>query len=214
MPAVSILSRAAARLTARQSTGHDEDFVAIPTAYGALSSSPSPGIVAAIVLGSVAAFLALLALVYWALNFSNPLSADYDGASTYITRTAPRSEATSRPPQRRVREMYEVRTTREQMPIVVEEGGRPTSSAMTPPRRTSTRGGGGPPPPRMVPPRRYEDEEESDEDDEIVVIEDRSSRGGRRSARRQRSPSFYSDSRSGAESSYLSGTRSGRRSRY
>ncbi|CAM1511426.1 Fc.00g089390.m01.CDS01 [Cosmosporella sp. VM-42] len=49
----------------RQSTN---TFVAIPATYGSQHSSPSPGAVAGIVLGSVAAFILLLYIVYAILH--------------------------------------------------------------------------------------------------------------------------------------------------
>ncbi|KEY71473.1 hypothetical protein S7711_03539 [Stachybotrys chartarum IBT 7711] len=213
MPALSlVLGRAAALLPPRQNDDSD-DFHAIPADYGELDSSPSPGVVAAIVIGSVAAFLLVLFLVYYGLNFGAPVAAAYDGASTYVTeprderRRSSRGGSTSRgPPRRRVRETVEVRTRERAGPVIVDAP-PPAPVVMSEAGRSDAR------PPRMVP--RYDDvgddDDDDDDDDEVVVIEEHSP--PRRQSRR-RSPSFYSDDRSGVESSYLSGTRSGRRSRY
>ncbi|KFA67696.1 hypothetical protein S40285_00990 [Stachybotrys chlorohalonatus IBT 40285] len=218
MPALSlVLRRATALLSPRQNADSD-DFHAIPADYGELDSSPSPGVVAAIVIGSVAAFLVVLFLVYYGLNFGAPVAAAYDGASTYVTeprderRRSSRGGSTSRgPPRRRVRETIEVRTRERTGPVIVDAP-PPPPVVMSEAGRSDAR------PPRMVP--RYDDvgdDDDDDEDDEVVVIEEHSPprRQSRRQSSRRRSPSFYSDDdRSGVESSYLSGTRSGRRSRY
>ncbi|KAM5348090.1 hypothetical protein ACJ41O_007914 [Fusarium nematophilum] len=55
-------------LVARQDDPSRTSFVAVPSTYGAANNSPHPGVVAGIVLGSVAGFLLLLYIVYAILH--------------------------------------------------------------------------------------------------------------------------------------------------
>ncbi|KAI5463330.1 hypothetical protein BGZ63DRAFT_422698 [Mariannaea sp. PMI_226] len=72
-------------LTARQQS---TTFVSIPASYGDLYSSPSPGVIAGIVIGSVAGFLLLLYIIYCILH----------GALVMIPLRAPRKTADGAPP--------------------------------------------------------------------------------------------------------------------
>lgn len=163
----------AAVVAPRQATATG-DFVAIPAGYSALHSSPAPGVIAGIVLGSVAGFLLLLYLVYFALNFSPAIESSAVGpASSYASRSAvsyrSRSRAADRKPGRkrasRTAETYEVRTRSRVAPVVVD-----------PPRPNVVNAG---------PPRRGEPEFD---EDEIVVMEENSpapKKNRRRDSRRR-----------------------------
>jgi hypothetical protein len=191
-----------AALTARQSRGGDS-FTVIPSEYGALYGSPSPGVVAGIVLGSVAGFLLFLAAIYTCLNgFPGAAGVASDGVSTYVSRTtADNDRSRSRRRPRRAggdAEMYEVHTrtrttttnTRGRpAPDIVDT---PTASAFEPSRR-------GPSAHRGPPPRVVRDSDDSESEDEVVVIEEHSP--PRRKNRRP-SPSYLSDDRSRRDSSY------------
>ncbi|KAF4979937.1 hypothetical protein FZEAL_3948 [Fusarium zealandicum] len=56
------------RLAVRQNDASSSSFTAVPSTYGAADNSPHPGVVAGIVLGSVAGFLLLLYLIYMLLH--------------------------------------------------------------------------------------------------------------------------------------------------
>lgn len=196
----SLLRRATALLASRQDRDDDESYTVIPAQYGALHSSPSPGVVAGIVLGSVAGFLLILAAIYTCLN-GFPMAVTSDGVSTYVSRADDRSRRRAsrrrRSTSRHSAAMYEVRTrttttTRERVvPDIVDT---PTASAFEPSRRAPS-AHRAPPPPRVVP----RDDDSSGSEDEVVVIEEHSP--PRRKGRRP-SPSYFSDDRSRQESSY------------
>lgn len=59
-------------LTGRQNTPE-----IIPTTYGNINDSSSPGVIAGIVLGSVGGFLLVLYLIYTILNLGSPDRSDY-----------------------------------------------------------------------------------------------------------------------------------------
>lgn len=69
-------------LVARQDES-SSSFVAIPSAYGNLHNSPHPGVVAGIVLGSVAGFLLLLYIIY-AILHGGPVLIPMRGRSTTV----------------------------------------------------------------------------------------------------------------------------------
>ncbi|KAK0391054.1 hypothetical protein NLU13_0556 [Sarocladium strictum] len=165
-------------------------FVPVPSSYGSASSSPHPGVVAGIVIGSVGGFLLLLFLIYSCLGFGpsvwvQPSRSEYTAASqsvlSFRTRRTSRARSARRHASRgpRVTETYEVRTReRRERPVVVEE---------PPVVVEATRA---PPPPRVV---RSEDSE--DDEDEIVVLEEHSPprrKSRRRSSDRRRSEERYS----------------------
>ncbi|KAI9171179.1 soluble quinoprotein glucose/sorbosone dehydrogenase [Paramyrothecium foliicola] len=209
----SIIPRAATAakllLAPRQGRDGDEDdepYTVVPAQYGSLHNSPSPGVVAGIVLASVAGFLLILAVIYTCLN-GIPVGLGVnasDGVSTYVSRADNRSRRRSAAAAARQRSrsrstsMYEVRTrtttTRERVvPVAVAS---PTASTAFEPRRDpSAHRGSRPPPPRVVP----RDDESSGSEDEVVVIEEHSP--PRRKSRRV-SPSYFSDDRSRRDSSY------------
>jgi len=203
-------------LAPRQSTP-SPTYVVIPSTYGSLDSSPSPGVVVGIVLGSVAGFLLLLFLLYSALGFGPVVlgrgSADEEievsgmaggvGARSVLSfRSNARSAAAGehkhhrhshrRERRGRATEMFEVRT-RER--VVTGGGSVPRAPIVVdarpgpgPPPPPGPAGARGPPPPRVVPTHT------DDEDDEVVVIEEHSppppSRR-RESRRRSRAGSAY-----------------------
>ncbi|KAF7550270.1 hypothetical protein G7Z17_g5814 [Cylindrodendrum hubeiense] len=69
-------------LVARQASS-STSFVAVPSSYGNLHNSPSPGVVVGIVLGSVAAFLLILYIIYAILN-GGPVLIPIRGRSTTV----------------------------------------------------------------------------------------------------------------------------------
>lgn len=165
----------------------------VPQGYGA-PSGPEPGVVAGIVLGSIAGFLLVLWLIYACVNLSNSRNTNVivesEGSmvsSSVMTRKS-RKHRRSRQPQSRSRsvgrretvEIREQRVVPER--IIVEE-------------TTARRSRGGPPPPRMSgpppPPPPM-----SDEADEVVVIEEnmpprrRESRRHRRRSSERRSSGY------------------------
>ncbi|KAF5001747.1 hypothetical protein FGRMN_814 [Fusarium graminum] len=71
------------RLSVRQNDD-SPSFTAIPTAYNHSNDSLAPGVVAGIVLGSVAGFLLLLYLIYMILH-RGPAVRPMDGASTVVS---------------------------------------------------------------------------------------------------------------------------------
>ncbi|KAM0219994.1 hypothetical protein ACHAPA_000674 [Fusarium lateritium] len=71
-------------LSVRQNDDSTVSFTAIPTAYKNSEDSLAPGVVAGIVLGSVAGFLLLLYLIYMILH-RGPVGRPMDGASTVVS---------------------------------------------------------------------------------------------------------------------------------
>jgi hypothetical protein len=174
MPALDLRSLLASPALARRQNNNDNGFVAIPSVYGQIDSSPHPAAVAGIVLGAVGGFLLLLFLLYSCLGFG-PRIMPLEG-SVLEVRSSRRSHSHKRRRRSgvRVRETVEVRT-RERVPV-----------PPAPP-------GDGPiivdaPPPRVV----------SDDEDEVVVIEEHGTpprRGGRRSSSRAGSEYYERRSR-------------------
>lgn len=181
---------------ARQNSNPAGTPVIIPSTYGSLNDSPSPGVVVGIVLGSVAGFLVLLFLIYSALGFGPAvLGAGWGTRTVEVSgMAASRSVLSfrSRPEHGKhhrhsrrggdhATEMFEVRT-RER---VVQEGGQQAPPIIVEPTRQ-------PPPPTFVPPppRVVRD----DDEDEVVVIEEHSP-PPRRKSRRHSSRSRRSDER-------------------
>ncbi|KAI8689896.1 hypothetical protein LRP88_13804 [Fusarium phalaenopsidis] len=68
------------RLAVRQNDPSSTSFVPVPSTYGNLDNSPHPGVVAGIVLGSVAGFLLLLWLVYVILHRGPVVMVEESGA--------------------------------------------------------------------------------------------------------------------------------------
>ncbi|KAJ4149484.1 hypothetical protein NW754_000924 [Fusarium falciforme] len=68
------------RLEVRQNDPSSTSFVPVPSTYGNLDNSPHPGVVAGIVLGSVAGFLLLLWLVYVILHRGPVVMVEESGA--------------------------------------------------------------------------------------------------------------------------------------
>lgn len=160
-----------------------DGFIAIPSVYGALDTSPHPGVVVGIVLGSVAGFLLLLFLLYSCLGFGPrvmPISV-VEGSVLEEVRTTRRSGGSRRhhSHSRHRRRRSTVRATE-----TVEVRTRERVSVPPPPPGG---GGGGPiivdaPAPRMV-----HSSDEDDDEDEVVVIEEHTPpprRPGRRSGSR------------------------------
>jgi D-alanyl-D-alanine carboxypeptidase len=151
----------------------NSDFAPVPTSYGSSSSSPHPGVVAGIVVGSVGGFLLLLFLLYSCLGFGpsiwvQPSRSEYTAASqsvlSFRTRRTSRSRRHhSRGP--RVTETYEVRTresrgggrarSRAPPPVVVDE-----PPVIVEPTRV-------PPPPRVV--RSEDSEDDEDGVDQVTT---------------------------------------------
>lgn len=149
----------------------------VPTTYGALYSSPQPGLVAGIVLASIAGYILVIWVVYTCLNIA-PATARSDAVSTYLggesvvtLSTVRRSK--SRPAARRpvrVRERVEVRRregSRRPPPEIVDE---PESESDVFMGGGRSRGRGGTTTTLST---------VSDDDDEIIVEEEHGRRGGR-----------------------------------
>ncbi|KAG8425328.1 hypothetical protein J3458_002039 [Metarhizium acridum] len=133
----------------------------IPAAYGDLDSSPSPGVVVGIVLGSVAGALLLLYLLYTGLGCgpASALTTTRDLSSSSVLSFRPRKRR--RPPSRA--------HATETLEVHVREDGGGTDPRPPPP-----------PPPRAAPPRPVAPV------DEVVVIEEHElPRGSRRKSRRK-----------------------------
>jgi len=77
------ISASLERLIGRQPT---KDPTIIPTAYGSIDSSPTPGTVVGIVLGSVGGFLLILWLIYTCLNFGTWGAADSAYTESVVVR--------------------------------------------------------------------------------------------------------------------------------
>lgn len=167
MPAIPIPIHILRGLTARD----DKDgYVVIPTTYGSQHSSPQPGVVAGIVLGSVGGCLLFLALLYSCLGWA-PVTIPMGGGGAQSETTASRSVLSfHRAPKKRRRtsgggratEMYEVRTHQH---VEATRRGEPVVVSVPGPSRTATSTSR--PAPRVV-------RESSDSEDEVVVIEEHS----------------------------------------
>lgn len=72
-------------LAVRQNDNSSPSFTAVPTVYKSADTSLHPGAVAGIVLGSVAAFLLLLYLIYMLLHRGPVVRPMGDGASTVVS---------------------------------------------------------------------------------------------------------------------------------
>lgn len=187
-------------LHSRQSGSNS--FATVPSSYGSANSSPHPGVVAGIVIGSVGGFLLLLFLIYSCLGFGpsvwvQPSRSEYTAASqsvlSFRTRrsAAPSHVRSTRRQSRgpRVTETYEVRTRESRGPPPRRAGSR-----MPPPGEPviieSTRV---PPPPRVV--RSEDSEDDDDDEDEIVVLEEHSRSPPRKNRRRRSSERRRSEER-------------------
>lgn len=188
----------------------------VPATYGALYSSPPPGTVVAIVLGSVVGFLLLILLIYAALGFgpsrgarrSESVFQAAPGPSRSVfslasrSRTRPASDhhrphhhrrhhrRSRRRSGRHAPETVEVRTHEH---FVVDNGAASHSPRVVvgPPRPISTPA---PAPPYMAAPRPPPPAVAvDDDDDEVVVIEEHSPPPPRRRSRRHSGPSRRSD---------------------
>lgn len=185
---VPSLSSVIEALAPRQATS--SDFKPIPATYGQLDSSPGPGTVAGIVLGSVAGFVLLLVLVYSVANFgytAGPaavITSRVDTEAVAADEHRHHRRRKSRRPQ--ATEMFEVRT-HERIDLDVPNGAaaaRPLTPVILEParqsRRQSTRRSSRPPVRVVVEDSSSEDD---DDDDEVVVIEEHTPPRARRGAR-------------------------------
>ena len=161
----------------------------VPTTYGALYSSPHPGIVAGIVLASIAAYLLVIWVIYTCLNIAPPVHGDavstYLGGESVVTLSTVR-RSKSRPPRRpvRVRERVEVRRTsgsRRPPPEIVDEP-ESESDVFMGGGRSAGRGG-------------TTLSTVTDDDDEIIVEEEHGRRDRRSHSRR--GSSYYDEDRMG-----------------
>ncbi|KAI1815475.1 hypothetical protein GGS20DRAFT_331724 [Poronia punctata] len=171
----------------------------VPQGYGNSPSGPEPGVVAGIVLGSIAGFLLILLFVRWSLGLGHARIAEEGsvagigggggGAETNSSvvsrhsrpRPHPRRHHRRRRSQKREREKYEIRreravpvmeTIRDEQIIVEEYRPRSRTRSRPPPPRTP------PPPGRSV---------MSDEDEIVVLEEDEPPRRRRRESTDRRS---------------------------
>ncbi|CAH0048794.1 unnamed protein product [Clonostachys solani] len=128
MPAIQIETTAAALVAAANHVlaerDDDDNFKVIPSTYGGLYNSLNPGVVAGIVLGSVAGFLLLLFICYSALGFGPPIFSKSQGSMVEVrVRRTSRASHSSRRTSRHTRspksrpgpsivsaDSYEVRT--------------------------------------------------------------------------------------------------------
>lgn len=203
-------------LAARADDSSSTTFVAIPSTYGALDSSPSPGVVAGIVLGSVAAFLLLLYVIYCILHGglvlipirsgggakssrqapstlgTSTLGTSTLGTSTYGTRTVMSFRSSRRDSKRR-------RQSRSPRPAEVVQVRKTSTTTkrrtvepviVSPPRSPSPVSTA--PPPRAVPTSEISGVSSMDE---IVVEEENSSRSRSRSSRSRSPPRRHASRR-------------------
>ncbi|KAI0404512.1 hypothetical protein F4802DRAFT_232275 [Xylaria palmicola] len=163
------VSEIPAALKSRALVGADT----VPQGYGNAPYGPDPGTVVGIVLGAVAGFLLLLALIYWFINIGQGPRMREEGSVGGGTGSVVSWHSRPRGPPRRHhrrsrhsprREKVEIRRERvvpvqvsREEQIIVEEEFRPRSRSR--PRSVSR----GPPPPRSI---------LSDGDDMIIVEED------------------------------------------
>lgn len=189
-------------LVARQQSS--STLVTVPSTYGGINNSPHPGIVVAIVLGSVLGFLLLLYLMYAALHGGPVIWTSGDNAttvggmstvtgdpSTYASRSAmsfnsrrDRSRRPKRGPAASMRSKSRTtvrskeRSRRRMSPLIVEPStGGPIIVD--------------PPPPRVIP---MSGSSVLSEEDEIVVMEEHSPSPPRRShSQRYRREPLYRD---------------------
>lgn len=167
----------------------------VASTYGALYSSPHPGIVSGIVLACIAGYILIIWIIYTVLNIGPPADGDtvstYLGGESVITRnTAPAGRRGPRPV--RVRERVEVRrreSSRRVPEIVESETAETESDVFMGGGRSAGRGV------RTV--TSISDDE--DEDDEIIVEEEH--RRPRRGSRR------YHDEESAGSSAFYEGRR-------
>lgn len=182
--------------------------VIIPEQYSAQDSSPSPGIVVGITLGSVGGFLFLLALIYsalgwvpfglWSWGTSSVTDASSEATSSRFSRSVlsfrSRSKYSKAPRRAHRRrdddedtEMYEVRRTRQTRTTTAAGSGRPPVVVVPGPSSSRTA-------PRVV------EEESESEDDEIVVEEEHEPRrdSRRHSGSRRSDDRRYRDSDRGS----------------
>ncbi|KAL2111706.1 hypothetical protein VUR80DRAFT_9553 [Thermomyces stellatus] len=172
----------------------------VPTTYGALYSSPHPGVVAGAVLASIAGYILVVWVIYTCLNIA-PAASQSDAVSTYLggesvvtLSTVRRSR--SRRPRRpvRVRERVEVRrregSRRPPPPEIVDEP-ESESDVFMGGGRSGGRGG------RTV---------STVSDDDEIIVEEEHGRRGRRG-------SYYDDRSRSRRGSYYEDRRHRRRSR-
>ncbi|GAW20158.1 hypothetical protein ANO14919_096550 [Xylariales sp. No.14919] len=171
----------------------------VPQGYGNAPFGPDSGTVAGIVLGSVAGFLLLLALIYWCINIGQGPRMLEEGSVGGGTASVVSWRTRSRGPPRRHhrrsrnsprREKIEIRRERT-VPVQVEredqiivEEFRPRSRSRSRPRERSV--SHGPPPPRSV----------VSDDDMIIVEEDRTPPRRRRDSMRSHRTRRSDDRRS------------------
>ncbi|VUC23065.1 unnamed protein product [Clonostachys rosea] len=107
MPAIQIETTAAALVAAANDVlaeRDDDNFKVIPSTYGGLYTSLNPGVIAGIVLGSVAGFLLLLFICYSALGFGPPIFTKAQGSMVEVrVRRTSRASHTSRRTSRHTR---------------------------------------------------------------------------------------------------------------
>lgn len=177
------------RIHPRQNSA-TQTITTIPATYGSLYSSPDPGTVVGITLGSVGGFVLVLWLIYTFINLGNPDTASSYGTASVVSRRS-RRRSTRRHSHRHksrsplpMRETVEIRTSRGGGPVVVEEppprvvsGERIERVVLEETRRTASRARGKAP-----------NVEDDSSDDEVVVIEEHSPPRRHRSTRRSSSP--------------------------
>ncbi|KAF4437424.1 hypothetical protein F53441_13058 [Fusarium austroafricanum] len=84
LPPSSTIPSGHNHLSVRQNDESSSSFTAVPTVYKSADNSLAPGVVAGIVLGSVAGFLLLLYIIYMLLH-RGPVVRPIDGASTVVS---------------------------------------------------------------------------------------------------------------------------------
>ncbi|KAF4469002.1 hypothetical protein FALBO_4099 [Fusarium albosuccineum] len=198
----SSTTRSIPHLAARQNDPSSTTFVAVPSTYGALDDSPHPGVVAGIVLGSVAGFLLLLYLVYALLHrgpvvipvdtsttTGGPMSSVTGDSSTHVSRSVisfrsrkdkrprkPRSNTSKRTRSRATTVRSRERSRRRVSPVIVDPP--PGNRVVVEP----------PAPPRVVPGSAVS---ALSSDNEIIVEEENSPSPPRRSYTQRYSQERY-----------------------
>jgi hypothetical protein len=193
IPTRSLSSKLASHLLPRQA---ETTLISIQSKYGALGSSPEPGVVVGIVLAAVAGFLLLLWAVYSCLGVAPAASeytSTYGGTASVLTLRSRHHHhhKSSSPRMRAAIVTEEVRTTtrasggRSSGPVIVDAEPPPREHIEIREERRHSRA----PSARIV---------HEDSDDEVVVIEEDSP--PRR--QRRRSSTHYSSDNYRRESGY------------
>lgn len=192
------------RLAVRQNDPSSTSFVPVPSTYGNLDNSPHPGVVAGIVLGSVAGFLLLLWLVYVILHRGPVVMVEESGApmssvtggdsSTFASRSVitfrskrgrkskrPRSNGSRRTTRSKATTVRSRERSRRRVSPVIVDPPAPDRIIVDPPSMTPSPLSSAPPHPRFA---QESAVTSMSSDNEIIVEEEHSPSPPRRYSQR------------------------------